>query len=217
METLSSRLPASLVLIFETTHCIYTCLCFLTILFPNWLEINIYLQKHHEWRGLRCTHNAFHSGMSRCIVWKPGGRMVNKMLSFQSNKRGSRKRTRRVSSPLISHLAQAPSSKRPKMLTYTPGRAVWGYSILWVLGNWSVVPLEKTADFIGSANRTFVCHVSLFQGARGARHREFWVYSGNRLSHTWVQPAPAVMNLFTWPFTQKKERWIKKGEEGGAA
>lgn len=101
------------------------------------------------------------------------------------------------------------------MLTYTqagaPGSAVWGYSLLQVLGNWSVVPPEKTADFIGSANRTFVCHVSLFQGARGARHREFWLYSGNRLSHTWVQPAPAVMNLFTWPFTQKKKRWIKKG------
>lgn len=140
----------------------------------------------------------------------------------EKHKDERKKRRRRVSSVLIRHLAQDVSwripwwlglrhSRRHTHTHWSTGLCCGGYSILWVLGNWSVVPLEKTPDFIGSANRTFVCHVSLFQGASGARQRELWAYSGNRPSHTWVGPATAVMNLFTWPFTQKEKRWIKKG------
>lgn len=83
-----------------------------------------------------------------------------------------------MSSLLIIHLAfKNTTMVSTKTLTHMlqnggPMLCVLCSSILQVLGNWSVVPLEKTADFIGSANRTFVCHVSLFQGARGARHRE---------------------------------------------
>lgn len=96
----------------------------------------------------------------------------------EQKRTSERKGIRSASSPLISHLSfKNTTVVRTETLTYTHtlkhrGVLYGGYSILQVLGNWSVVPLEKTADFIGSANRTFVSHVSLFQGARGARHRE---------------------------------------------
>lgn len=110
--------------------------------------------------------------------------MVNKMHLFEARRGGAekdkdrrRKRRRRVSLLLISHLAfkntmMVSTKTLTHMLKHRGLRCVLRSSILQVLGNWSVVHLEKTADFIGSANRTFVCHVSLFQGARGARHRE---------------------------------------------